>query len=218
MPVKSVVRLMPHAFTRPGHRPHRLSLAAGAAAVAAAIACLAAGSAPAAPARPARPGTAGGAGPAAVQHALACGPPGYFIQCYSPGQYQVAYGVAPLLRGGITGNGETVVMPELANKPGPNFTDIRKDLAAFDSKFGLPAAKLTVTTALAGASAPYVAGTACADPAARHATTAAVAARPAANDTRRGLYPGHVRPCGTRRAIDFAGMTYPFPWGCWCKW
>jgi hypothetical protein len=50
-------------------------------------------------------------------------------------------------------------MPELANVPGPNFTDIRKDLAAFDKKFGLPAAKLKVTTTLAGASAPYVAGT-----------------------------------------------------------
>jgi subtilase family serine protease len=50
-------------------------------------------------------------------------------------------------------------MPELANSPGPTFTDIRKDLAAFDRKFGLPAAKLKVTTTLAGASAPYVAGT-----------------------------------------------------------
>jgi subtilase family serine protease len=90
---------------------------------------------------------------------VSCGPPGYFIQCYTPGQYQVAYGVVPLLRSGITGRGETVVMPELANHPGPHFTDIRKDLAAFDSKFGLPAATLTVTTALTGASAPYVAGT-----------------------------------------------------------
>ena len=67
--------------------------------------------------------------------------------------------MAPLLHRGITGKGETVVMPELANRPGPNFTDIRKDLAAFDRKFGLPAAKLKVTTTLAGASAPYVAGT-----------------------------------------------------------
>jgi subtilase family serine protease len=90
---------------------------------------------------------------------LSCGPPDYFIQCYSPGQYQVAYGVAPLLKRGITGNGETVVMPELANRPGPDFTDIRQDLAAFDHKFGLPTAKLTVITTLAGASAPYVAGT-----------------------------------------------------------
>jgi subtilase family serine protease len=111
------------------------------------------------PARPAWPATAGRAGTAAVLHPLSCGPPGYFIQCYTPGQYQVAYGVAPLLRRGITGKGETVVMPELANKPGPDFTDIRTDLAAFDIKFGLPAAKLTVTTTLAGASAPYVAGT-----------------------------------------------------------
>ena len=90
---------------------------------------------------------------------LACGPSDFFIQCYSPGQYQVAYGVAPLLRSGITGKGETVVMPELAHVPGPNFTDIRKDLSAFDRKFGLPAAKLKVTTTLAGARVPYVAGT-----------------------------------------------------------
>ena len=90
---------------------------------------------------------------------LSCGPPGYIIQCYTPGQYRVAYGVAPLLSGGIDGSGETVVMPELANAPGPDFTDIRRDLAAFDRKFGLPAPKLKVTTTLAGAGAPYVAGT-----------------------------------------------------------
>ncbi len=159
MPIKWIVRLMPDAVKRPGHRPRRLSLAAGLAAVATLTACLAAGSASAAPGRPARAGMAGGAGGAAVIQPLACGPPDFFIQCYSPGQYQVAYGVAPLLRSGITGKGETVVMPELAHIPGPNLTDIRKDLAAFDRKFGLPAAKLKVTTALAGASAPYVAGT-----------------------------------------------------------
>jgi subtilase family serine protease len=153
MPVKSIVRLIPHAIMPP---PRRLSLAAGLAAAAALTACLAAGSAPA---RSARPGTASSTSTGAVSRPLLCGPPDYFIQCYSPGQYQVAYGVAPLLRRGVTGKGETVVMPELANKPGPNFTDIRKDLAAFDRKFGLPAAKLKVTTTLAGASAPYVAGT-----------------------------------------------------------
>jgi subtilase family serine protease len=157
--MKSIFSLILHAVTRPGHRPRRLSLAAGLATVATFIVCLAAGSASAAPGRPARTGTAGNVGTAAVHRALSCGPPDYFIQCYSPGQYRVAYGVAPLLSKGITGTGETVVMPELANRPGPNFTDIRKDLAAFDSKFGLPAAKLTVTTTLAGASAPYVAGT-----------------------------------------------------------
>jgi subtilase family serine protease len=160
MPVKTIVRLLPHAATRPVHRPRRLALAASLAAAATLIACLAAGSASAAPGRPARAGTVGRADTAAVKPGpVSCGPPDYFIQCYSPGQYQVAYGVAPLLERGITGRGETVVMPELANAPGPNFTDIRKDLAAFDSKFGLPAAKLTVTTTLAGASVPYVAGT-----------------------------------------------------------
>jgi subtilase family serine protease len=122
------------------------------------IACLAAGSASAAPASPARPGSPRSGDIAAVMHSVSCGPPDYFIQCYTPSQYQAAYGVAPLIRRGITGRGETVVVPELAQAPGPNFTDIRKDLAAFDSKFGLPAAKLKVTTALAGASAPYVAG------------------------------------------------------------
>jgi subtilase family serine protease len=157
MPVKSIVHLSPHAVTRPGHRPRRLSLAAALASVAAVVVCLAAGSAQAAPGRLARAGTAGSVGPAAAGGPVSCGPPGYFIQCYSPGRYQVAYGVAPLLRSGITGNGETVVMPELANRPGPDFTDIRKDLAAFDRKYGLPVAKLKVTTALAGASAPYVA-------------------------------------------------------------
>ncbi len=158
MPVKPIVRLVPHAVTRPGHRPRRVSLAAGLAAAATVIASLAAGSASAAPARPARAGTAASSKTAAAGQ-VSCGPPGFFIQCYTPGQYQVAYGVAPLLNRGITGAGETVVMPELANRPGPNFTDIRKDLAAFDSKFGLPAAKLKVTTTLAGGSAPYVAGT-----------------------------------------------------------
>jgi subtilase family serine protease len=159
MPIKWIVRLMSDAVTRTRYRPRRLSLAASLAAAATFIACLAAGSASAAPTRPARAGTAGSADRAAVAHPLLCGPPDYFIQCYSPGQYQVAYGVAPLLKRGITGSGETVVMPELAHAPGPNYTDIRKDLAAFDKKFGLPAAKLKVTTTLAGASAPYVAGT-----------------------------------------------------------
>ena len=58
------------------------------------------------------------------------------------GQYQVAYGVAPLLRRGITGSGETVVDARTRQQPGAHLTDIRKDLAAFDSKFGLPTAKL----------------------------------------------------------------------------
>ena len=160
MPVKPIVRLMPHAVTRPGHRPRRLSLAAGLAAVAAVVACLAAGSASAAPARPARPGTAGSAGTAAAAHAAVVRAAGLISSSATPPastRWPTAW--RRCSSRGITGKGETVVMPELANRPGPNFTDIRKDLAAFDSKFGLPAAKLKVTTTLAGASAPYVAGT-----------------------------------------------------------
>jgi subtilase family serine protease len=180
MLVTWIARLMPRAAARPGHRPRRLSLEAALVATAMLIACLAAGSASAMAGRPAVAGTGGGFDTAAPQPGgvkpgavqvgavepgagpppgVSCGPPDYYIQCYSPSEYQVAYGVAPLLKRGITGTGETVVVPELANRPGPNFTDIRKDMAAFDRKFGLPTAKLTVITSLAGASAPYVAGT-----------------------------------------------------------
>jgi len=133
-----------------GSRPWAWLAAVVAAATAAAYLTAAAGPAASAPGR----GDTG-----ALAQPLSCGPEHYIIRCYSPGQFQEAYGVAPLLSGGITGRGETVVMPELANAPGPNFTDIRQDLTAFDRRFGLPAAKLKVTTTLAGASAPYVAGT-----------------------------------------------------------
>jgi subtilase family serine protease len=79
--------------------------------------------------------------------------------CYSPQAYQVAYGVAPLLSRGIDGSGETVVVPELAQTPsshgGP--TDIRQDLAKFDSTFGLPPAKLHVVTTIARSATPYLA-------------------------------------------------------------
>jgi subtilase family serine protease len=126
---------------------------AATAAVGTTAAYLIAAAGQAAPARPAQPGTDG------AGLLLSCGPDHYIIPCYTPAQYQTAYGVAPLLRRGIDGRGETVVMPELANPSGPDYTDIRQDLSAFDRKFGLPAAKLKVTTTLAGASAPYVAGT-----------------------------------------------------------
>jgi subtilase family serine protease len=73
----------------------------------------------------------------------------------------VAYGVAPLLSRGINGSGEIVAMPELAQTPtshgGP--TDIRQDLAAFDSKFGLPAATLHVVNTIARSATPYLANT-----------------------------------------------------------
>src|SRR6516162_10000779 len=52
--------------------------------------------------------------------------------CYTPRQLEVAYGVQPLLRRGIDGRGETVVLPELAESQlaPPLVTDLRQDFAA----------------------------------------------------------------------------------------
>jgi subtilase family serine protease len=73
----------------------------------------------------------------------------------------VAYGVQPLLDRGIDGRGQTVVIMEFANMPqetSPQITDIRQDLALFDTVFGLPAAQLQVDTSLAGSASPWLAG------------------------------------------------------------
>jgi len=73
----------------------------------------------------------------------------------------VAYGVAPLLRRGIDGRGEIVVLPEVAAAPsrrGLIYTDIRQDLATFDSRFGLPQATLHVVNTIARSTTPYLAG------------------------------------------------------------
>jgi subtilase family serine protease len=117
-------------------------------------ACLAA-------AYPAAAAAAGTAAAVAPPRPLNCGPSDYFIQCYTPQEYEVAYGVAPLLSRGIDGRGETVVMPELAETPsstGLVYTDIRQDLAAFDSRFGLPPATLRVVNSIARSKTPYLAG------------------------------------------------------------
>jgi subtilase family serine protease len=90
--------------------------------------------------------------------------------CYTPGQIRVAYGIQPLLNRGISGRGVTVVLPEEA-ETGPAIsevtgpaqpgwvTDIRQDMADFDSRFGLPPARIKVIrTSLAGPSAsPWLA-------------------------------------------------------------
>jgi subtilase family serine protease len=79
--------------------------------------------------------------------------------CYTPQQLQVAYGARPLLNRRINGRGETVVLPELAEsqlRP-PLVTDMRQDMAAFDSLFRLPAARMRVVTTLAGARSPWLA-------------------------------------------------------------
>ncbi len=89
---------------------------------------------------------------------LNCEPPGVKAPpCYSPRAYQVAYGVAPLLRRGISGYGETVVIGPEPAAASPS-TDIRQDLAAFDTTFSLPAARLKVVNTIAKSATPYLAG------------------------------------------------------------
>jgi subtilase family serine protease len=83
------------------------------------------------------------------------------LPCYTPRQFRVAYGIQPLLDRGIDGRGVTVALPEEA-EPGPAqtpaVTDIRQDVADFDSRFGLPPARIQVITTLAGSSAsPWLA-------------------------------------------------------------
>jgi len=87
--------------------------------------------------------------------------------CYAPHLFRVAYAIQPLLDKGIDGRGETVTVlspapppdPSAGPPPGsdmpPAATDIRQDLASFDSMFGLPAARIQVVTVLAGAAAPW---------------------------------------------------------------
>ena len=81
-------------------------------------------------------------------------------------QLRVAYGIQPLLDRGITGRGQTIVLPEfppsatgspsaVAGVTVPAFSDIRQDLAAFDRMFGLPAAPLRVVNTLAHAASPW---------------------------------------------------------------
>jgi subtilase family serine protease len=78
--------------------------------------------------------------------------------CYAPRQFVAAYGIGPLLDHGIDGRGETIVMPEFVSTAStPGVTDVRADLARFDSLFGLPAVNLQVVTRFAGASTQYLA-------------------------------------------------------------
>jgi subtilase family serine protease len=150
MHLNQISRQRPHAARPPGRRLRPwpwLAAATLAACVAAAYPAAAA---------------VGGSAAARPQPPLDCGPPDDGIQCYSPQEYEVAYGVAPLLSHGTDGTGETVVMPELAETPSSSglvYTDIRQDLAAFDSRFGLPAATLHVVNSIAGSKTPYLAGT-----------------------------------------------------------
>jgi subtilase family serine protease len=80
--------------------------------------------------------------------------------CYAPRQFRIAYGIQPLLDHGINGRGQTVVLLEFAAKPSAPpraVSDIRHDLARFDSVFGLPAARLQVINRLARSHSPWLA-------------------------------------------------------------
>ena len=83
----------------------------------------------------------------------------FLATCYTPGQLQAAYGVRQLLDQGTDGQGQTVVLPELAEEQmsPPKISDIRQDLRLFDSRFGLPAARLGVDARLAGQASPWLA-------------------------------------------------------------
>jgi subtilase family serine protease len=98
------------------------------------------------------------AGPASGPTRSASGPAGCG-SCYTPQQLEAAYGVQLLLRRGIDGHGETVVLPELAETrlDPPLVTDMRQDMAGYDEMFHLPAARMRVVTTLAGASSPWLA-------------------------------------------------------------
>jgi subtilase family serine protease len=103
----------------------------------------------------AAPSHAGTASPGAAGRTADCAS---VTTCYTPQQLQVAYGVRPLLEHGIDGRGQTVVMPEVAQQPEPDASDIRQDMARFDSLFGLPPARLRVVNSLAGSATPWLAG------------------------------------------------------------
>jgi subtilase family serine protease len=78
--------------------------------------------------------------------------------CYSPRQLEAAYGIVPLLQHGTDGKGETVVLPELAEPQFPAPTsDIRRDLAAYDKLFHLPAARVRVVSTLAPSASRWLA-------------------------------------------------------------
>ena len=117
-------------------------------------------------AHPARPASDAAPTAAATASASSTGSPSggstdcdSVATCYTPQQLQVAYGIKPLLDRGIDGQGETVVLPELAESRvnPPWVTDMRQDMAAFDSLYHLPAARMRVDSTLAGARSPWLA-------------------------------------------------------------
>jgi subtilase family serine protease len=108
-----------------------------------------------------------GTGSAAAPAPATASPPGAAtadclgsLPCYTPRQFRVAYGIQPLLDRGIDGRGVMVALPEEAETgpaQTPAVTDIRQDVTDFDSRFGLPPARIQVITTLAGSASPWLA-------------------------------------------------------------
>jgi subtilase family serine protease len=120
-------------FTRPGAVRNSWQRAAGAGLAVTAV--LLAGGLPAAAASGARVPSGGGIGDCDS-----------VTTCYTPRQIRVAYGVQPLTHRGFTGRGETVVLPAVAETrlSPPLVSNIRQDLAGFDTFFHLPAPQLRI--------------------------------------------------------------------------
>ncbi len=71
------------------------------------------------------------------------GYPSSGVYCYTPYQFQVAYGVSSLLAKGYNGKGQTVV--DIVSYGSPT---LQQDMTAFDQQFGLPAANVQVIAPL----------------------------------------------------------------------
>jgi subtilase family serine protease len=89
-----------------------------------------------------------------TQNCLATQP----LTCYSVSQFRTAYNVQTLIDHGLTGRGQTVVLPEFSFPPGVTEEgDIRTDLSLFDRTFNLPAAQFSVINSIAHDPTPYLA-------------------------------------------------------------
>jgi subtilase family serine protease len=132
------------------------SVSVGLCALAAGAPGLGASAADAGSAAPAAPAVV--INPGAVHvHGVAQAPPTtaycerhYKIACYEPAQLQHAYNLPPLLRRGINGAGQTIVIVDSFGSP-----TVRHDLAVFDATFGLPAPPSLKVIQPAGKVAPY---------------------------------------------------------------
>jgi hypothetical protein len=104
------------------------------------------------------PGVAGAASASVVLSSSGDGGCTSLTTCYSARQHEAAFDILPLLEHGTNDHGETVVLPELAEPQFPLPTsDIRRDLAAYDKSFHLPAARLRTVSSLAPSASQWLA-------------------------------------------------------------